>query len=222
MRNFLKQFKGQPLNNDQIVLGIYLSFRNSNELFEDAELLKRHKRYARALSLAILSLEELSKVILLIELLFNSKKDDLKWKKWWRAFTSHQFKQLTWGTYKEYSKEKLCLTYKDNYPTDFQPLLEKFKELGFYVSFVGKPLGNKFIEPNDFVKNNLKWLEWIFRIVKQRIDMYTPATSSMKKSKRFAKVINDIVNAYHSSKNRTEAEKAIKMILLQAQKDWPK
>jgi len=105
MKNFLSKFKGKPLNEDQIALGMHLCFCNVKELLEDAELLKENKKYPRALSLAILSLEELVKVPLLMDTLRYSKDDNEKWRKFWKSFISHSNKQLVWSEYGDILKK---------------------------------------------------------------------------------------------------------------------
>ncbi len=61
---------------------MHLCFRNAAELLQDAELLFRHKRYARAFSLTVLALEELAKPPLLLNGIFIESRD----RKTWQAY----------------------------------------------------------------------------------------------------------------------------------------
>ena len=60
VHEFIKTIRTGDLSNEAIGKGMHKSFVNAGELLEDAELLLPH-RPARALSLAILALEETAK-----------------------------------------------------------------------------------------------------------------------------------------------------------------
>jgi len=197
---FLSQFKGQPLTDEQIASGMHLCYWNAKELFEDAELLNKSGSYARAFSLAILSLEELAKVPILAETLFYRKDDTEKWEKFWESFKSHSDKQLMWSTYGTFLKKIGIDHYGDRYSSDLQPLLDKFKQLGFYVDF----FKGQFIKPNDFANDNIEWLEWIFEITRNRIESFSSLHSSLDDSKGLVKVSEEIKTAFRNSKDETE------------------
>lgn len=214
MKNFLKKFKGKPLSNDQVTLGMHLCFCNAKELLEDAEILKKNRKYARALSLAMLSLEELAKVPMLANTLLYPKNAQRRWKNFWTSFTSHPDKQLIWSIYGEFLKKVGITGYEDKYPSSLVPLLEKFKQLGFYVNF----FDNKFIKPDDFAKDNPEWIKWIFEITRKRIDDFSHLHSSLDDSKRVIKLGKDIIRAFINAKNKDEFTEAFKIIVAKIKK----
>lgn len=63
---------------DKIFNGIKLSFENSEELYESALLLKDHKKYGVAISVLILSVEEIIKSTSLFAFLIFDKQDFMK------------------------------------------------------------------------------------------------------------------------------------------------
>lgn len=214
MKNFLEKFQGKPLSDDQVALGMHLCFCNAKELLEDAELLKKNRKYARAFSLAVLSLEELAKVPMLANTLLYPKNAQAKWKSFWTSFTSHPDKQLIWSIYGESLKKAGIATYGDKYPPGLQPLLEKFKQLSFYVNF----FDNEFVKPNDFAKDNLEWIKWIFEITRKRIDDFSRLHSSLGDSKRIVKLGKDIIRAFANAKNEDEFTEAFKVIVAKIKK----
>jgi len=56
----------RSLTDEQISLGLHSCYCNARDLFEDAQLLLKNRRIARAFGLCVLCLEELAKIPLLI------------------------------------------------------------------------------------------------------------------------------------------------------------
>lgn len=80
----LPAFKKADLKNAALVC-----FRSATELLEDAELLQSMKRYARALFLACIGIEELGKARLALELFeLNEEPDPKEFIKFWRHHQS--------------------------------------------------------------------------------------------------------------------------------------
>ena len=81
------------LKASQIIDGVYKTIRNSQQLCDEAELLNKHKMFARSYALSHLAREEVGKVAMLykvaIELLLKQKID---WKKVDRRFRDHKEK----------------------------------------------------------------------------------------------------------------------------------
>ncbi len=73
----------------QISNGIILCLENASKLIEEAEILFNKKRYARTLSLAILSLEELGKIPMLVGAIHISKSDKKRIKNFHKGFKNH-------------------------------------------------------------------------------------------------------------------------------------
>ena len=172
---------------------MHLCFCNSKELYEDAQLLKKNKRYARAFNLLILSLEELSKPVILLNTLRYSKDDTKKLRDFWGSFNNHSDKKIVWTIYGKYLEEIFNINYfKDRYPPSLQPLLEKFKQLCFYVN----SFNNRFIKPNDFAKENIEWLNSIIEFSEKRIKSFFVFTLPLvSKSKFIVKFTRELVDS---------------------------
>jgi AbiV family abortive infection protein len=207
MKNFLKKFKGKPLNDEKVAIGMHYCFCNAKDLYEEAKLLKKNKRYSRVFGLLILSLEELSKIAILLNTVFYSKDDDKKWNAFWKSFNTHSHKQIVWSFYgKNLEKYFNNYSFKDRYPPGLQPLLEKGKQLCFYVNF----FDNDFIKPGDFAKDNIEWLNWIIEFTEKRIKSFSNLHSSLDKSKVIVKSTKKIFNLLKN--NRSEAELKLSLV----------
>lgn len=91
MSSKLRQYNGS-LTPAQTANGIRVARKNAAKLLADAELLLQHDRFERATALAILSIEEASKEMLLREILIARNKNELK--KGWRAYRKHTEKNF--------------------------------------------------------------------------------------------------------------------------------
>jgi len=210
MKKFLSKFKGTPLNDEQIAHGMHLCFCNAKELLEDASFLKDNGRHSRALSLAILSLEELGKIPLLLNTVLYPKGQNDEWKSFWSSFTSHKSKQLVWTVYGTTLKEYFGLdAYDEKYPPDLQPLIDKLKQLGFYVAFFEK----QFIAPRDFIDDNVEWMEWIIELAKSRIDKFAQLHSSLDDSMKAVRTSRELITAFVDANNKSEFAEAINKII---------
>jgi AbiV family abortive infection protein len=112
-----------------------LFFQNASELVEGAKILFAAKRYARAFSLAVLSLEELAKPVWLLNAVFFEKGDQEAWRALWIVLRSHEAKQWVWSAYGKRLEKWTVPTaqnYADRYPAGATGLLERFKQAGFY------------------------------------------------------------------------------------------
>ncbi len=78
------------LTEREIILGSQFCFENAKELFEEGELLFKNSKWARATSLFILGIEEISKVELLAQTFFY--KSDEEWNSFEDNFTHHNSK----------------------------------------------------------------------------------------------------------------------------------
>jgi AbiV family abortive infection protein len=76
---------------EQIVRGMEVIDRNSREILDDAKLLLENGRYARALSLSVVALEESVKKSLLLALYAVQANGKLR-KELWQAYRSHTLK----------------------------------------------------------------------------------------------------------------------------------
>jgi AbiV family abortive infection protein len=85
-KEILKPYAG-PLSLSEIVEGMNAAEHNAARLFKDAESLLSIGSYASALALAILSIEESGKVIVLRDL--STAPDVAETKRVWKEFRSH-------------------------------------------------------------------------------------------------------------------------------------
>jgi AbiV family abortive infection protein len=87
----LNQFMG-TLTADQVVAGMNAAIRNAKRLADDAALLLDNERYGSATALAILSIEESGKPMILRMLATASSADETK--RIWREYRSHTKKNV--------------------------------------------------------------------------------------------------------------------------------
>lgn len=219
MKNFLKKFKGKPLDDEKAAIGMHYCFLNAKDLYEDAKLLKKNKRYSRAFSLLILSLEELSKIPILLNTIFYSKDDDKEWNAFWKSFNTHSDKQIIWSFYGKYLEKYFNIySFEDRYPPGLQPLLEKGKQLSFYVNF----FENDFIKPADFAKDNIEWLNWIIEFTEKRIKSFSNLHSSLNRSRLVVKHTKKIFSLFKNNMGEAELKSSIKDIIRKTRNEFRK
>lgn len=83
---------GSKLTLQQIVEGINAVMSNARSLYQDAVLLLEHRRFPRAASLAILSIEEVGKTIILRRMALTEDQDNIDGL--WKEFTRHHAKNV--------------------------------------------------------------------------------------------------------------------------------
>ena len=87
-----------PLSLEQIATGIKTVWENAVALLEDARFLFKNGRFARSVSLCILAQEEVSKVPLIIQLLYVSKDGEDPLSVFCGKFVSHRRKTIEFMT----------------------------------------------------------------------------------------------------------------------------
>lgn len=157
---------------------MHKSYKNACGLIEDAEVLLR-KRPARALSLAVVAIEETAKVIMLADAAAQAAGATTSWQKIEDKLKlrSHQTKQTTFALYgSKLLDPAVHLTegpgkyYTQQIPDGMSPLLDYFKQLGFYVDVVD----GRFISPDDFGRENRQWTKWLIAVAKERLASFAP------------------------------------------------
>jgi AbiV family abortive infection protein len=93
IKSQLQPYAG-PLTPAQVTEGISAAQANALRLLEDAKLLLDSKRFPSAVALAILSMEEQGKVIILKRLALVSEPGDVKLA--WKEYRSHRSKNAGW------------------------------------------------------------------------------------------------------------------------------
>jgi AbiV family abortive infection protein len=203
-------FKERPLTHREIAAGMSQCFLNARDLIEDAELLRRKNRNARAFSLAALALEELGKIPMLYDMAFYSPHDEARWKKFWKAFRRHQVKQHVIGEYGKMLMVPLGQSkrrpYKVEIPEGFGEIADSFKQLGFYVNF----FHDRFSSPEAFFRDNSDWIDFTIAAAKERLDSFTRMHSTPARSFRFLQkglnTVKDLKAAVDRAGAKTPAE----------------
>ena len=181
MKDFIAGFKGKPLNNKQIATGMHSCYMNARALVDEAKILRGNGCNARALSLAILALEELGKIPLICEGILYQENDASAWQRFWKDFQSHQTKLRVWSYYGKQVLHLFGEDYGTEFPSGIESLLDKLKQLGFYVDFYE----GQFIVPEDFANDNSDWIDWLITILDERIESFRPLHSSLESSEGF-------------------------------------
>jgi AbiV family abortive infection protein len=165
---------------------MHLSFKNAAKLARESRLLATHRASARALSLAVLGLEELGKVPLLFSGLLLDPADTAGWKVLWSKLRSHYHKQSVWSVYGSFLQRQRhpdAALFQDRYPDGIEPLLDKFKQMGFYVSFHR----GQFLEPSQFAADNRRWLRYLLSVLENRVASLRKLHGTLDSSERFVK-----------------------------------
>ena len=206
MKDFLSRFKGKPLDKKQIAKAMHLCYINAKALLNDAKLLKENGRNARAISLAILALEEFGKIPIICDTIRYQADDTNAWKKFWREFRSHRTKQTVCATYGNKFLRMIGYEYEVEFPLGVEPMIDKFKQLGFYVSF----FEDQFILPEDFADDNSEWLDWLLAVADERVASFEPLHSSLESSEKFLNKGRDFIKAIRGAKSPDELNGVIR------------
>lgn len=138
MKNSLDPYAG-PLTPTQIAEGISAAQENARRLLDDAILLLDAGRLPSAAALAILSIEERGKTIVLKRLALVSDPADLKTT--WRDYRSHRAKNAGWIIPQLISQgartmESMASAVDQN--ADHASILDALKQVSFYTDCLGK------------------------------------------------------------------------------------
>jgi AbiV family abortive infection protein len=212
VHEFIKTIRSGNLSNEEIGKGMHKSFINARELIEDAELLLSH-RPARALSLAILALEETAKTVLLTNAAAKARDKNIPWGELEKnlKLRSHAHKQAVYSAYGNAILNKLKNEDEDVFaeeslPGGIGPLLEWMKQLGFYVDVAN----GKFISPKEFGADNWEWAKWLIDVVRQRLDRFEKLHGTEEKSIKIAKKAGELVEILLSFKDDNTFQKQLK------------
>jgi AbiV family abortive infection protein len=168
----------RPLSIDETAEGLSACYLNGLSLLEDARLLAANDRIPRALSLTILSMEELAKIPDLAEQYMypTYRYDGNAWADFWRRFSLHKPKQKRICAYGNILRNSADLeeTFFEN-PTPYINFLsensyghlDNVKQRNFYVNFIG----DRFRLP-DANKDISKALDSLFAFAEERADSF--------------------------------------------------
>ncbi len=189
-REFAKRIRTGQLSVEEIGRGMHKSYRNARHLVEDAETLLE-KRPGRAISLAVLALEEIAKVLLLPEAAIRAVNGPVDWTAIQEELKlrSHQHKQAMLAAYGRSLLDKFAsgdgaeTYYENQLPTGIPPLLDLFKQFGFYVDAAA----GQFIDPDEFGQENRDWADWLIATAKERLESLQPLHGTEEGSIRIAR-----------------------------------
>lgn len=133
-----KKYEGM-LTEQQVSDGLSRSIANAERLLEDAKLLFENLRFASAVVLATLSIEESGKAELLKSSPVANRGD--QWKSWWKRFRDHKFKNRFWiSAMMEDQDVNIAVALRakvETFSTDHihMGLLDEWKQRNTYVDF---------------------------------------------------------------------------------------
>src|SRR5271157_2624885 len=133
MKRRLNQYFGK-LTAEKIAEGMNAARKNANRLVTDARLLYENGRYASALALAILSIEEVGKEPILRVLALAADEMDLR--SGWRDYRSHAKKNVLWPLLDLFRRgarraNDFASLFDDD--AEHPQLLDNMKQLCFYT-----------------------------------------------------------------------------------------
>ncbi len=137
MKSHLHPYKG-PLTPAQITEGIAAAQANALRLLDDAKVLLEARRYPSATALAILSIEERGKVIILKRIALVSDPADVKGA--WREYRSHRAKNAGWvipQLIAEGARTMRAMAAAVDPDAEHTGVLDALKQVSFYTDCLG-------------------------------------------------------------------------------------
>lgn len=148
------------VSSEELAVGMHKCFANAGTLLEDARLLLERSP-GRALSLAILALEETAKIFILCELAVPAP--TVVGSKVRSAIASHARKQYVLASY---GRHVLGNPYEVDIPLGLVAHLDRLKQLGFYVDITTQG----FLSPQTLGEQNRDWAVWAIEAAQERLD----------------------------------------------------
>lgn len=150
--NTILERQVKPMNINQLFVASRKVLENANELVEEADLLLRNNRFARAFTLAHLACEELVKLQIFYTIAVEvARGHDINWKTMGRQLNKHQVK-IRWSVFVDFLR-KSPQGNADNINELFQLVkasevnLNKLKNDSLYAS----QIGNDFVKPSEII-----------------------------------------------------------------------
>jgi len=135
----LKQFRSF-LTTDQVATGMNCAKQNAKRLAEDAQLLFESGRYPSAASLAVLSLEESGKLVILREMATATTNEEILnlWKRYRRHTSKHSMTLMPERIAKGARRLVEFRECVDDTAEDEKETYDALKQLGFYTDCLGE------------------------------------------------------------------------------------
>jgi AbiV family abortive infection protein len=168
-------------------------------------------RPGRALSLAVLAIEEIAKVILLANAAARAAKATLSWKDLQEDLDlrSHKHKQAVFAAYGETLLNKIsekATWYDQKLPGGLTPLLDFMKQLGFYVDVAN----GQFISPSEFGSDNKAWAEWLISVAKERLISFSKLHGTKEGSIRVARNAAEFAKLIYEAADEKQLKEKIR------------
>lgn len=216
LKDFLRTIRTGQLSVDEIGRGMHKSFINASELIEDADIMLVH-RPERAISLAVLALEEIAKMILLANAAARASKFMVTWKEIEDDLNlrSHKHKQAIFAAYGSAILNKLASTegnksyYEQMVPGGIELLLDYMKQLGFYVDVAN----GQFISPKEFGADNREWADWLISVAKERLKKFELLHGTEDRSLIVARKAAEFVSSISEVTNENQFEQKIRELI---------
>jgi AbiV family abortive infection protein len=198
---------------------MHKAYTNACALIEDAETLLP-TRPERAISLAVLAMEETAKIFLLCNAIVKAAEHPVEWKEIQREqkLGCHFAKQgafAAYGTVIEELSEQLGNRFEGfetSVPNGIESLLNWFKQLGFYVDVVN----GSFVSPAEFGQNNHETAEWLIAATKERLAHVDRTHSSPEASMEFAQRTAELIDIARTTSDLAILQNGLRDLL----RDW--
>ena len=177
--------QNKPITKEQVAVLMHFCFCNALDLYKEAELLKKNRKYARAFYLCVVALEELAKIPLVLNAIFIPKSEQKAWINFWKIFNSHTIKQNAIRQYGQtfLKKDKF---YRKRIPERLP--VNKLKLASLYVDCLnGHPL-----RPNKIFKKESGSIASIFVVTKDRLKGLARLHSTLNGSIRVVRMFEEI------------------------------
>jgi AbiV family abortive infection protein len=199
---------------------MHLCFTNATELLEDAQTLAA-TRPARALSLAILALEEFGEIVLLCNVAAELGLGPLSWREAERryALRSHAVKHETVAGYGAAILDRLGPKgdgperyYEAEFPVGAAQLLDMLKRLCLYVDFIR----GRFSLPSEIGRENIEWVNWVMEVARERLEslrrMHATEASSKAVARRAAELAQKLADQEGTRDLRVLTDRVVNML----------
>lgn len=162
----LKRYKGE-LDRKQLITARNKIVSNAEALYEEANILFEHGKYARTYFLLCIANEELGKSVIVTSGVIDLLGDNIDWKKFWRRIRNHKDKT---GVIEH--MENIFVSSDENFssPEEIQkiiPTMEEIKMMSLYSDMIQ----DEFYEPCEIVSKSMA--EEYLKLTKNRIDFVT-------------------------------------------------
>jgi len=212
----------KPLNEKEVATGLTAYYLNAESLLSDAWLLIQNKRFARAIALTTLALEELSKVHQMHDFYIDLQSKNLTkteitkpWQELWKSFTKHGEKQKAVEVYGKASRDATnqdtvfgsdFLPYSNYLPEGLAANLDALKQKCFYVDYAD----TNFTEPQKLA--DIKIIDYLYSIALERLYSFGAWHGMFDRSLHFLKCKTNLINEpFDTDKNTEIIEKFLKI-----------